>query len=146
MGRHATPVATDTSKPPFFVSAMDLREHLLLSCVFYFALLSAFFKHSLVLFHFKTSRGLCWSPKHSPGPTICLNHSKLQKRNIGSFYLRKNAGQSRNIKLYKELVLRSVKFKVPASYWVWTLFMIDEYVKSHKFYPFGHRPLQTVIK
>ena len=30
-------------------------------------------------FNLKVSRASCWSSKHSPGPTICLNHNNLQK-------------------------------------------------------------------
>ena len=29
-------------------------------------------------FNFNVSRASCWSSKHSPGPTICLNHSNPQ--------------------------------------------------------------------
>ena len=41
----------------------------------------------------KASRASCWSPKHSPGPTICLNHNNPQKRYSGRFYLRVMASQ-----------------------------------------------------
>ena len=30
-------------------------------------------------FNLKVTRTSCWSLKHSPGPTICLCHNKLQK-------------------------------------------------------------------
>ena len=35
----------------------------------------------------------CWSFKHSPGPTIRLNHNSSQKRYGGRFFLRVAAGQ-----------------------------------------------------
>ena len=92
-------------------------------------------------FNLKVSRALCWSSKYSPGPTICLNHSNTQKIYTGRFYLRAKAGQSRNINLYRELVLRS--FEMFASYGIWTLFTVGGYVTSLMFYPFGHRALQT---
>ena len=51
----------------------------------------------------KVSRTLCRTLKHSPVPTICLNHSNPQKKYIGTFHLRAQAGQPRNIKLHGEL-------------------------------------------
>ena len=38
-------------------------------------------------FNLKASRASCWSSKHSPGLTICLNHSDPQKFYTGRFYL-----------------------------------------------------------
>ena len=58
----------------------------------------------------QVSRASCLSSKHSPSPTICLNHSNPQKTYTGRFYLRARAGQSRNINLYGELVLRNINF------------------------------------
>ena len=52
-------------------------------------------------FNIKVSRASCWSVKHSPSPTICLNHSNPQKVYTGRFYLRARAGHLRNINLYK---------------------------------------------
>ena len=64
----------------FTTSATDLRKRFLLWGVFYLTLLPASFKASLGRqFNPKVSRALCWSSKHSPGPTICLNHSNPQK-------------------------------------------------------------------
>ena len=39
-------------------------------------------------FNLKVSRTSCWSSKHSPGTTICLNQSNLQQKYAGRFYLR----------------------------------------------------------
>ena len=66
---------------PIMASAMDLRESFLLSGVFYFKLLPAFFSGfpGRDQFNLKVCRASCWSSKHSPGPTICLNHSNPQK-------------------------------------------------------------------
>ena len=50
-------------------------------------------------FNLKASRASCWSSKHSPGPTICLNHSNPQKIYMSRFYLRVRAGQSQRIKV-----------------------------------------------
>ena len=64
----------------------------------------------------------CWSSKHSSGPAICLNNSNPQKIYICRFYLRVTPGQSRNIKLCRELVLQNVSFELLASDGIWTLF------------------------
>ena len=44
-------------------------------------------------FNLKVSRTSCWSSKHSPGPTIHLNHNNPQNRYGGRFYLRFTAGR-----------------------------------------------------
>ena len=70
----------------------DLRESFSLSGVFYLTL-----PFLLVLrsrqFNLKVSRTSCWSSKHSPGPTIHLNHNNPQNRYGGRFYLRFTAGR-----------------------------------------------------
>ena len=82
-------------------------------------------------FNIKVSRASCWSSRHSPGPTIRLNHNNPQKRYGGRFYLRVTAGRLRN--------------KESASYWIWTRFAKGGYVKNRKLYPFGHRVVHSVI-
>ena len=44
-------------------------------------------------FNIKVSRASCWYSKHSPGPTIRLNHNNPQKRNGRRFYLKVTTGQ-----------------------------------------------------
>ena len=44
-------------------------------------------------FNLKASRVSCWSSKHSPCPTIHLNHNNPQKGYSGRFYLRVMAGR-----------------------------------------------------
>ena len=56
----------------------------------------------------KVSRASCWSSKHSPSPTICLNHNSPQKKYSGRFYLWFMAGWLR---------------EVSAPQCIWTLFM-----------------------
>ena len=74
-GHYAMPVVTWWST----TSATDLRVFLL-SGVFYLAVLPAFSRIPWgQQFNLKVSRASCWSSKHSPSPTICLNHSNLQK-------------------------------------------------------------------
>ena len=64
----------------FTASATDLRERFLLSGVFCLALLPAFSRLPWGRqFNVKVGRASCWSSKHSPIPTICLNHSNPQK-------------------------------------------------------------------
>ena len=82
-------------------------------------------------FSLRFSRASCWSSKHNTGLTSRLNHSNPQKRYDGRFYLRIMVGRLRN--------------EESASYGVWTLFAISEYVISVIFYPFSHRALWTVI-
>ena len=56
-----------------------LRKRFLLSGVLYLTLLPAVFKASPGRqFNLKVSRASCGSSKHSPGPTLCLNHSNPQ--------------------------------------------------------------------
>ena len=76
-GRYATPVVTWWSTS----SATDLREHFLLSGVFYFALLPTFLQGftGSQQFNYNVRSASCWSSKHSPGPTISLNTSNSQK-------------------------------------------------------------------
>ena len=38
-------------------------------------------------FFLEVCRASCWSSKHRPGPSVCLNHSNRQKRYDGRFYL-----------------------------------------------------------
>ena len=110
MGCHAIPLVTNYFPPnPVTVNATDLRECLLLSGIFYLALLPAVFKASLGAGS-STSRSAgasCWSSKHSPSLTICLNHSNPQKIYMARFYLRVRACQSWNINLFGELVLQN---------------------------------------
>ena len=70
----------------FTTSATDLREHFLLSDIFYLALLPAFSRFPWgQQFNLKVSQASCWSSKHSPGMTICLNHSNPQNIFVVSF-------------------------------------------------------------
>ena len=82
-------------------------------------------------FSLRVSRASCLSSKHNTSLTSRLNHSNPQKRYDGGFYLRIMVGRRRNEK--------------SASYGVWTLFTIGEYVISVIFYPSGHRALRAVI-
>ena len=52
----------------------------------------------------KVSWASCWSSKHSPSPTICLNHSNPQKRYTGRFYLRARLAS------HKTLILQNTSF------------------------------------
>ena len=52
----------------------------------------------------KVSRASCWSSKHSPSPTICLNHRNPQKRYTGRFYLRARLAS------HKTLILQNTSF------------------------------------
>ena len=45
-----------------------------------------------LLLNLKVNRASCWSPKHSPSPSICLNHNNPQKKYGGRFYLWFTAG------------------------------------------------------
>ena len=64
----------------------------------------------------------------------------IHKRFIcGGFYLRARACQVRNINFSRELVVWSISFEISASYEVWTLFAIGEYLKSSILYPFDHK-------
>ena len=63
---------------PFAANATDLRERFLL-----LAPIPAFSRRSWGRqFNLKVSRASCCGSKHSPGPTICLNHIALRKRFI----------------------------------------------------------------
>ena len=63
-------------------SATDLKEHFLLSCVFYLTLLPNIW-HNLLLsglpWDWQFSLGSCrvshWGSKHRPGPSVCLIHT-----------------------------------------------------------------------
>ena len=64
----------------------------------------------------------------------------IHKRFIcGGFYLRARAGQVRNINFSRELVVRNICFDISASYWVWTVFTIGEYLRSSILYPFDQK-------
>ena len=88
---------------PVTTSAMDLRERFFTLECFLPCTPSCSFQSFLgsPQFNFKVSRASCWSSKHSPGLTICLNHSNPQKVYTGMFYLTARAGQPRNINLTK---------------------------------------------
>ena len=92
-------------------------------------------------FILKVSRASCWSSKHSPSPTICLNHGNPQMIYTGRFHLRARAGQSRNINFYRQ----NNNLEMFTFYGIWTIFAVGEDVTSLMFYPFGHKALQTVI-
>ena len=96
-------------------------------------------------FNLKVRRAPCWPSKHSPSPTICLNYRSPQKIYTGRFNLRVRADQSQDMKPHRELDLRNVSFEISASFGVWTLFVIGEYISSLMFYPFCHRALQALI-
>ena len=64
----------------------------------------------------------------------------IHKRFIcGRFYLTTRAGQVRNIKFSRELVVRNISFDISASYGVWALFAIGEYLRNFILYPFGRK-------
>ena len=67
-------------------------------------------------FNLKVSTDSCWSSKHSPGRTNCLNHNNPQKIYMWLFHLRPRSGQSRNINIFGELVLQDISFEIFASY------------------------------
>ena len=48
----------------------------------------------------------------------------------GRFYLTTRAGQVRNIKFPRELVVRNISFDISASYGVWAPFVIGEYLRN----------------
>ena len=48
----------------------------------------------------------------------------------GRFYLTTRAGQVRNIKFPRELVVRNISFDISASYGVWAPFAIGEYLRN----------------
>ena len=110
-------------------SATDLRERFLPSGAFYFALFPAFSRFPWGRqFNLKVSRASCWSSKHSPDPTNCLDHTIHKRFICGRFYSRARTGQSRNINLYGELVLQNISFEIFASYGIWALFATGEHV------------------
>ena len=78
-------------------------------------------------FNIKVSRASWWSSKHSPNPTIRLNHNNPQKSYGGRFYLRVTAGW-----LNEE----------SASYGIRTLSTEGEHVLSFTLYPLGHRAMR----
>ena len=45
------------------------------------------------------------------------------------FYLKATNGQTRNINLHGKLVLRNISFEIFASYRIWTLFAIRDYIR-----------------
>ena len=123
-GHYAIPLVTSSFTPNFVTTgAADLREHSFTLRLFLLYTSSCFFQGfpGSQQFNLKISRASCWSLKHSPSPTICLNHSNPQKFYTGRFYSRARAGQSRNINLYGELVLPNVSFEMFASHAIWTL-------------------------
>ena len=103
--------------------------------IFYFLVFFTLLSFLLVLrlpwdgqFNLKVSRASCWSSKHSPSPTICLNHSNPQKGYVGRFYFSFMAGRPT-----KNLLVKGFKlFSQQAGY-----------VKSHM--TFGNRAIQSVI-
>ena len=129
MAHYATPVVTWLST----MSGADLREHFLLSDVFYLALFSAFSR-------------LPWGD--SSASKLARHHANLwniapaqlffwtkviHKRFIcGRFYLKARSGKSWNINLHGELVLRNISFEIFTSDKIWTLFAKGEHDTSHK--------------
>ena len=81
-------------------------------------------------FNLNVSRASCWSSKHSPGPTINLNHNNPWKTYGDRFYLSVMAWPAN---------------EESASYRIQTLFKIGEHVRSLMLYLFGHRALQSEI-
>ena len=118
------------AKEVIYRECCGFERTFLLSGVFYLTLLTAFSRLSWgQQFNLKVSRVSCWSSKHSPRLSLCI--TAIHKRFIcGRFYLRARAGQSRNINLYGELILRNISFEIFASYRMWTLFAIGEHVTS----------------
>ena len=123
-GRYDTPLVISYFLPTLLPRVLRIWER-----VFYF---QAFFTlHSFLLvsrlpwgrqFNLKASRVSRWSSKHSPGPTICWNHSNPQKFYMSRLYLRGRAALPWNINLYWELALWNVSFEMFASHEIWTLF------------------------
>ena len=99
--------------------------------VFYLALLPAFFELPWgQKFNLKVSRASCWSSKHSP-VRLFVWITTIQKKFIyGSLYLRARAGQSRNIILYRELVLWNISFEIFACYGILTPFTTGKHVTN----------------
>ena len=92
-GCYDTPLVTSSFPPILLPQVLLIWESVFYSQVF-------FTLHSFLLvsrtpwgrqFNLKVSRASCWSSKHSPGPTICLNHSNPQWNYVGMFYIRVTA-------------------------------------------------------
>ena len=103
MLRHWSPA---TSHPPFYRECYGFERALFTRRRFLPYTPSCFFQSfsGSWQFNLKVSRASCWSSKHSPGPTICLNHSNPQKFYTGRFYLGVMAGR-----LMKNLLLTGFK-------------------------------------
>ena len=112
-------------------TAIYLREHFLLSGLFYLALLPAVFKASLGGGSLTSKlAGLHVDLWNIAPARLFVWITTIQKKVTP-------AGQSRNINLYGELVLRNVSFEMFASNQIWTLFTVGEHVSSLMFYLFG---------
>ena len=71
---------------------------------------NSFRRNSVFTGCLKVSRASCWSLKHSPGRTICFDHSNPLKRYGARLYLRVTAGR-----LMKNLPLTGFEEPVKAS-------------------------------
>ena len=110
-------------------SAMDLREHFLLSVVFYLTLLSAFPRLPGASSSTSKLAELQSDLRNIAPARLFVWITAIHKRYIcGRFYLRARTGQSRNINLHEELVLQNISFEIFAFYGIWTLFAIGEHV------------------
>ena len=130
----------------FTASAMDLWNHFLLSSIFYLAVLPAFSRLPQGRqYNLKVSRLHADLQNITPAQ-LFVWITAIHKRFICSrFYLRARAGQSQNINLHRELVLRNICFEISFSYGIWTLFVIGEPVTSLLSQPLSHRALQIEI-
>ena len=127
MGHYATPVVTWWST----ASATDLRDH--------FFTLRRFLPCTPSLFQNFPGVGSSASKlavlhadlrKMAPA-RLFVWITTIHKRFIcGRFYLTARSGQSQNITLHGELVLRNISFEIFASYRIWTLFTIDKHITS----------------
>ena len=78
---HATPLVTSYFPPNHLPQMLWIWKSVFYSqAFFYLALFTAFSRLPWgQQFNLTVSRASCWSSKHSPGPTICLNHSNQKK-------------------------------------------------------------------
>ena len=113
--RNAIPLhwSPATSHPPFYRECYGSERPL-------FTLRRFLPFHSFLLFkssprnrqfNLKVSRTSSLFLKHSPGPTICLNHNDPRRFICSRFYLRARVGQSRNINLCRKLVYGTLVLK-----------------------------------
>ena len=136
-----------TSHPPFYCECYGFERAFFTLVRFLHYTPSSIFQSfpGSQKFNLNVSRASCWSSKHSPGPTICLNHSNSQKIYMSRFYLRVKIASHQTLILMENPLYVTLASKCLSLTGFEPFSPLGRRVRSLILYPFGYTVKQSLI-